>query len=303
MIVTTFKDRALGCLLGVAVGDALGAPFEGGLLERLLWKLLGRSGDGRQRWTDDTQMTLNVMESLHSCGELDQDHLAQVFARDYRWRRGYGPSAAKLLNGIRKGRHWSTLNTARFPQGSYGNGAAMRVAPLAVYYHDDEDALLSAVECSALITHAHHHAIHGAQLIAMLMQRLVTQTIEEPILKTALILVGDEDYGELLEQAIELGSTASPQTVATTLGNGIAAIESCVTTVYVAQRFQGQDLEELLTFVRQMGGDVDTIGAMSAALWGAQHGLSAIPTKLLEQVEASEYIQQRAQDFLKSIQQ
>ena len=59
-------DQFAGCMLGLATGDALCAPHEGGLLERLVWRVIGRTSDGCLRWTDDTQMALDLAESLLS---------------------------------------------------------------------------------------------------------------------------------------------------------------------------------------------------------------------------------------------
>ena len=86
-------DYIHGCLLGCVLGDALGAPFEGGPLERGVWWLLGL-GTPYQRYTDDTTMTLDVCHSMLKSNGLDQDDLAHHFARSYQWSRGYGPGAA-----------------------------------------------------------------------------------------------------------------------------------------------------------------------------------------------------------------
>src|SRR4030095_17247331 len=96
-------DKFAGCLLGLALGDALGAPFEGGPVERLLWRIIGRTCEGRIRWTDDTQMSLDFAESLIANAGLDTADLAARFARRYRWSRGYGPGVAKLLRRIAAG--------------------------------------------------------------------------------------------------------------------------------------------------------------------------------------------------------
>ena len=57
-----------GCLLGLALGDALCAPYEGGTVERLVWKFLGKAKSGKHRWTDDTQMSLDLANSLIEMG-------------------------------------------------------------------------------------------------------------------------------------------------------------------------------------------------------------------------------------------
>ncbi len=54
-------DRIIGSVLALALGDAFGAPYEGGILERAVWALIGRR-NGKRRWTDDTQMTIDVIE-------------------------------------------------------------------------------------------------------------------------------------------------------------------------------------------------------------------------------------------------
>jgi poly(ADP-ribose) glycohydrolase ARH3 len=73
-------DKYEGCILGLALGDAYGAPHEGGPLERLLWRMIGTTQDGRMRWTDDTQMSLDIAESLLEAGVFDPDAVAVRFA-------------------------------------------------------------------------------------------------------------------------------------------------------------------------------------------------------------------------------
>jgi len=119
-------DRCEGCVPGLALGDALGAPHEGGPVERLLWRLIGSTRDGAMRWTDDTQMSLDLAESMIDKARLDADDVARRFAAGYRWSRGYGPGTAKVLAKIRRGTPWPEACRAGFPGGSYGNGGAMR---------------------------------------------------------------------------------------------------------------------------------------------------------------------------------
>jgi ADP-ribosylglycohydrolase len=122
-------NRFEGCLLGLALGDALGAPHEGGPVERLLWALIGRTAQGEMRWTDDTQMSLDAADSLLACAGMAPDDMAHRFARSYRWSRGYGPGAARLLKRIARGQDWESASVSVYPSGSYGNGGAMRAPP------------------------------------------------------------------------------------------------------------------------------------------------------------------------------
>ena len=87
-----------------------------------------------------------------------------------------------------------------------------------------------------------------------------------------------------------LRSDASPAAseVARSLGNGIAAAESCVTAVYLAAWFLRRPFAELMEFVRAVRGDVDTIGAMAGAVWGAANGAMALPAAALARLEQRE---------------
>lgn len=92
-------DRIIGSMLALALGDAFGAPHEGGILERAVWTLVGKR-KGKRRWTDDTQMTVDVMESLIACGHVDQNDLAGRFAQSYRWSRGLDPAPREWLEQL-----------------------------------------------------------------------------------------------------------------------------------------------------------------------------------------------------------
>ena len=69
------KNKYIGCFLGLAIGDAFGAPFEGGFIERLLWKVIGKTKDGKQRYTDDTQMSIDLANSFIKNNDINQEHL------------------------------------------------------------------------------------------------------------------------------------------------------------------------------------------------------------------------------------
>ncbi len=71
-------DQYQGCFLGLALGDTLGAPYEGGPLERLLWKSIGKTKDGKLRYTDDTQMSIDIAASFLKHNAISQDHLARL---------------------------------------------------------------------------------------------------------------------------------------------------------------------------------------------------------------------------------
>ena len=280
-------------MLGLALGDALCAPYEGGIVERLVWKFLGKTKSGKHRWTDDTQMTLDLANSLIEMGCLDQDHLSRTFSKSYRWSRGYGPGTARLLKKIQKGAKWSDVNCSVYPQGSYGNGAAMRVPVISIFFYNNKDQFVNAVYASAVITHAHLLAKEGAGLIAFATHYALDSLDPIMIFEKSSMFCSTDGYKKRLNIAhrwIENNEISKPKDVALHLGNGIAAVESCVTALYIAVRFMDNQFIDMADFINCCAGDTDTIGAMAGAIWGARNGVDNLPNELLEVLEQSSQI-------------
>src|SRR5262245_9936741 len=149
--------RARISLEGLSVGDAFGEQFfshPSAIFERALpakpWN-----------YTDDTHMALSIVAILRDNGTIDQARLADSFAQQYQresWR-GYGPGMHRLLPQIRKGMPWHTAARDLFGgQGSFGNGAAMRVVPVGAFFADNLEAVVEHAQRSAEVTHAHPEA-------------------------------------------------------------------------------------------------------------------------------------------------
>lgn len=284
--MTLSPDHFSGCLLGLASGDALGAPYEGGILERALWGAIGRTRSGERRWTDDTQMSLDLAESLLARRQLDLADLASRFASGYAWSRGYGQGTAKLLKRIRRGQDWEAASRSVFAQGSYGNGAAMRAPVIALFHARDLSAMLSTTRDSSRITHAHPLGIEGAVLVAVATHALLHQQTTANVLAQLTQHCADPRMAARLEcvQRFCGGATPAetPRAIARQLGNGMTAETSCFTAIYLALRFRGAPFDDMMAFAIKCGGDVDTIAAMAGAMWGAANGEQGLPQFPLE---------------------
>lgn len=293
-------DKFQGCLLAAALGDAFCAAQEGGLLERLLWRLIGRTRQGLRRWTDDTQMSIDLARHLLREGCIKQDALAADFAANYRWSRGYGPSTAAVLRQVKAGADWRSAVTARHPSGSYGNGAAMRVAPLALFYHDQPKELAEAVELASAVTHAHPAALAGAQLIA---QAIVHVLQDADAAEAVRALTGQCQYPNFAEamrtvtELLAAPTLPQPARLRHLLGTESTALRSCPAAVLLGLRFRQQPLTELLAYVQDCGGDTDTVAAMAGAIWGAAAGRSRIPEQMLRAVEEQELLLRLAKEL------
>ena len=276
-------DRARGALLGTFVGDALGMPFEGAeprevpeRLEMLDARL------GRGTYTDDTQMTIALAESLLECGGVDPLALGRAFVDAYDGRRGYGSGTTAVLRLISSGVHPNeAARIGRRGPRTAGNGAAMRVASVAVLYAHDPDALRSAARDSALVTHADPLAVDAAVVQAAAVGAALN---DDSSLEAAHSVTSRAELKDALVMAERLlDSRPEPAAVAATLGNHPTGHQSVPAAIYAAVAHAS--VEEAITFAVRCGGDADTIGAMAGAIAGASGGASAIPDRWLDALE------------------
>jgi ADP-ribosylglycohydrolase len=292
------EDRFVGSLLGVLVGDSLGAPIEGFEPDEIVRRygsvtdhLPNRYGTGT--YTDDTDMTILCAESLLTSGRFDADAMAQHLARHFDAERRYGRGTIEALERINDGVDWrSAAKNIYGPEGSYGNGGAIRVAPIALLYaHDVSTLTLHALRSSAL-THAHPLATTGTclQALAIALCTAAREQISRDSFIGALTrYIGDlpanqEYVARLSKIPMLLSSRAKPQEVADTLGNDVHAHASVPAAVYCF--LQAPDsFEGAVCHALAVGGDTDSIAAMTGAIAGAYLGSSAIPRRWLDKVE------------------
>ena len=292
------RSKFVGCLVGSAVGDALGSSFEGSSIFELKVEHEHFSG----RWTDDTHMMIGVAESLIEKGGFDGSHMAQTFIRNYEdepWR-GYAYGPPQVFRWIRSGVAWNEAAKRLFGgEGSYGNGAAMRVAPVGLFYCDDPEQLRAVAYASGEITHTHPLGREGAALQAYAVALAVK---EDPFSRLDLFtflgklrdFTSNEVYKEKLEKVESLLGEADKRRVVRGLGNGVEAHNSVPTAIYCFLR-NSSSFEEAVQYAISLGGDTDTIGAMTSAITGAYHGAEAIPEGWKSRLERRDYIETLAE--------
>ncbi|MEU9498560.1 ADP-ribosylglycohydrolase family protein [Streptomyces sp. NPDC048196] len=264
--------RALASLRGLSVGDALGSQF----FVPAHYPALKRRElpPTPWQWTDDTEMACSILAVLVTHGRIDQDALAASFADHHDFDRGYGPAVNRLLRLIREGGDWRELSSALFNgQGSWGNGAAMRIAPLGAWYADDPEQATHQAEISAYTTHQHREAVVGAMAVAAaaaLVADPSRQTGPEELLDGVLALIPRSAVQAGLRRARDMLDYADSGTVAAVLGCGrrTSAHDTVPFTLWAAARHLGNYEKAFWTTVRA-GGDVDTtcgiVGGIVAA--------------------------------------
>lgn len=285
------RDRFVGCMLGLMLGDAACAPFEGTPATAIWYdfggarKILANHPVAELTYTDDTQMMIGVAESLVEHGTIDPDALMRTFAANFDPMRSYGPGARRVIETMRSGGDWRRAATETYPGGSLGNGAAMRVAPVGLLFCDDLDRVCAEAERSALPTHTHPIGIDGARVLAVAVALAVTTDRTKPLDVGAFYVelirrARTDEFRTQLRRAAEL----SPDDSVGEFGNRLEANRS-VTTAIACFTMSPRSYVATIASALCLGGDVDTLAAMAGAISGAYLGVGALPANLLEKVE------------------
>jgi ADP-ribosylglycohydrolase len=297
-------DRVLGCVLGGAVGDALGAPFEG------LWShsipearalLAGYAeyeGFPRGQYTDDTQLTVATLQSVIRTRCLDPADIARSIARLWRSQAVVGPGGActAAADRLLAGDNWSECGA---PVGQAGNGTAMRTAALGLYFLPCPGDLAAEVAQVSRITHHDPRSIAGGVAVASAARLLAAQPG-----------VGADELCRAVAQDMESfhpGFAALVAGLPAQLGNRRAdaleyvawsggearEFERVIITPYVIPTVLAAlwavtsfpaSWGEAVAAALGLGGDVDTLGAIVGGLMGARLGLASVPNHLRQGV-------------------
>lgn len=290
--------RARQALEGLSVGDAFGEQF---FRHRTALVGLWAKGDAREanwreqvewlgqppwRWTDDTAMALAILGTLKAYQGIDTEALARAFAAEYAAdpTRGYGPAMHQLLPQLRRRGAWQTAARLLFGgQGSFGNGAAMRVAPIGAYFADSPENVVEHARRSAVVTHAHPEAVAGAIAIAAA-AACAWQLRDAPIpppadfLERVLAQVPGGRVAAGIREARDLPPATSVHAAARALGNGteISAHDTVPFVLWSAAR-RLDDYAEALWETASGLGDMDTTCAMVGGIVVMYTGLGSIP--------------------------
>jgi ADP-ribosylglycohydrolase len=277
-------EHARDALEGLSVGDAFGEQF---------FALLGRHDQPVERrmlsappweWTDDTSMALSIFATLRRAGAIDPAELAQSFVDHYDVQRAYGPSMNRMLREAGSGRNLPALARQQFGgQGSHGNGAAMRVAPLGAFLAADLAAVVEQAARSAEVTHTHPEAVAGAIAVAVAAAQAVRLRGSPPpsgreFIDAVLPLVPASEVASRLRRARDLIEDIAVYHAAAILGSGsaISAQDTVPYALWCAGRSLG-DYAAALWLTASGLGDIDTTCAIVGGIVASYTGRSAIP--------------------------
>jgi len=285
--------RARLSLDGLSVGDALGEQFfERHNRDRLLPRR--QTPDGPWRYTDDTAMAMSIVDVLDKYGRIDQYDLATAFAARFQAEpsRGYGMGAIGLLEAISGGISWRIAAQALFGgRGSWGNGSAMRVAPLGAYFADNPAEAARQARDSAVVTHAHPEAQAGAIAIAVAAATAWRQRDTDKadrgaaLFDAAIAHTPDSEVRDGLDRAAGL-VIDEPDAVAGILGSGnqLSCPDTVPFCIWCAARHL-DSFEDAIWATASGLGDVDTTCAIVGGIVALATGREGIPADWLAQRE------------------
>ncbi len=268
-------SRAQAAFLGLAIGDALGAttefmtPGEIKAKHKVHRKIIGGGWLGLKpgRVTDDTEMSLSIARALVTAGEWDLQGIADNFVT---WMRG---KPIDIGSTCRKGiREYMRKGTLEVPLNDWdaGNGAVMRMAPVALFTLGDEALLETCSLAQARLTH--HHPLSDSACVS------VGQMVQQAILGA--------DRFQLHAITRDLVARHPNFRFNKYRGHAGGYVVETMQTVF-HYIFTTAEFEECLVGVVNQGGDADTTGAIAGMIAGAFYGLDAIPRKWLRKLDPS----------------
>jgi poly(ADP-ribose) glycohydrolase ARH3 len=285
------RDKFLGGMIGSALGDAIGElAFSHPERDRLI-AAVERSPE--LSYTDDTAMAIGLAEALVREEKINQQIIGKIFSEHYRqepWR-GYASGPPTIFHMVQQ-LNIPYKDAARQlfgGGGSLGNGAAMRIVGVGLFFHTYPD-LYEEAAASAEVTHAHPVGMDGAAIQARAVANAVKLDPQSPFSWEPFIQdLKDRSRSPVIREKMALvnellGERVSPSRAARILGQRVAVHESMPFAVYSFLSFP-KSFEACLYCAALNGGDRDTLGAMACAISGAYLGIDAIPETWKQRLE------------------
>lgn len=330
-------DKFMGCILGAAIGDALGMPMETMSVDSIKKRVgylittptfLSTSTNPRPfsslrhlppgSWTDDTQLTLATMEALtESGGVFDMDKIAKKHVEAYQAeRRGWGKSTKNSCLRLAKGVSWEYSGEP----GGVGNGVMMKIAPLGLLQsikRQSIEVFLGECVTYARMTHLGTQAVVAGVVHAAAIDFLArSSSLYVPaflyglhniayILESKLPTTGDK-ISEQIDKVIahwqrytDAGKIDSE--ISLRFGGGTSYAYNSLGLSY-ALFVSNPNSFHVVWQTALAGGDTDSNASIVGSLYGALKGASFIPKHLLTGLERREYIEEAAKNFFQSTQ-
>jgi len=305
------RSKYTGCMLGAAIGDALGKQNEGlgrkDILENGYVTDYGKAWPGcpgenlrEGQYTDDTEQMIVLAQSLIECNGFNAVDFAGKIAKwgadslnDPVRKKLVGPSSSAAISRLNSGITWKESGSD-IPS----CGSAMRVAPIGLFYNN-MDEIESNAALSSIPTHNSRGAIAGAVAVAVAVRSALCENDCVEIVKDAASRASKYDSG--LAKKIELSfekKDIEPDEVFEELGTSYLVYDTVPCAFYCFSRHFGAPEKAIIEAVNA-GGDTDSIACITGALCGALHGIDVFPEKWLNGLENRKIIEYLSNEIWK----
>lgn len=288
---TTLQSRALGCLLGLAVGDAIGTTLEFSRRDSYppLTDMVGGGPFHLEagQWTDDTSMALALGESLCACGSLDLWDLMERFVAWYQKGR-YSCTGTCFDIGLTTQTALRRYLESGNPEAgdssprTAGNGSLMRLAPVPIFYHSDMAAGVDAARCQSSTTHGAAEAMDACAAYAEWLIVAINGASKEAVLAHAV-----PGLEPAVAAIIAGGWRDKPRERISSSGYVVHSLEAAIWCVAQSACFR-----DAVLLAANLGNDADTVAAITGQLAGALWGVEGIPTDWLAKLAWRDEIEQ-----------
>lgn len=282
-MILDIEDKIVGCLLGGAIGDALGAAVEGmsanhiktrypyGITNYVKYRSEGKESFGE--YTDDTQLTILIAESYAKHNIFNPEDFSKELIKWYDYKIGAGPSCVNSALNLKKRIKWTESGDST----SIGNGAAMRSAPVGIYRRDNLKLIEEESKLHSMITHKTNEAIAGSMAVAYAVAYCLNHDkidVNDFLEKTAAFVALKSL--KLHDKILLIKKIKNPASAISMLGNSGLADETVASSLYYFTR-NPDNFEKAVLGSVNGGGDTDTISAITGNISGAYNGYSKIP--------------------------
>jgi ADP-ribosylglycohydrolase len=295
-------------LLGIALGDAFGMlfgefPKDPSIIRNIGSKVIPPEKNAPSylwRWSDDTVAATAIVKTLEEFNGIDQEELSDNLVSGYNAYsdRGFGGGFKKLMVGINAGGSWKKLSKDLFDGiGSFGNGSAMRVAPVGAFLHDTSiQAVIQEATESAEVSHAHPEGIAGAVAVA-LASYFLSQENNEPrsLLNKILEHMPESETKNQIKKISHVDIQEHPSSVAELYGTGMAPKSTKISTtcqhtvpfcLWMVQRslLFNKSFSTTMWEVAECLGDIDTTCAIVGGILACNKNIK-LPQEWISKLE------------------
>lgn len=294
-------SNKIATLVGCAIGDALGNPFEekpASYIPLQQWDGFFKAGGtywkgNAGQYTDDTLMSIALAGSLIRCKGFDPKDVSSSYLDWYLSgnTRGIGTTTAQAMHNLKTSSPWDQSGITN--PSSAGNGSAMRASPIGLFYRNDLNKVIAAANLDAIITHNSIEPKAGSVAIATAVAMIANGVAKHEVLKNVIGLLPESEVRNRLSLTKSLINN----------GDGrIESLEEIGTSGYVVETvgaafycfIKGDNFKDTVISAVKAGSgraDRDTIGAIVGAMAGTYYGLEGIPLDYRVDVEGSEMLQ------------